>query len=95
MKCDTIKRGLECFLMETKGCMMGKEGCFTIIDKCVGCSRIIPIENKTYCMAYPNPAMKWQTGGCGLATHIIKEKIAEKKLNPIKQSKKSRGKKKK
>ena len=41
------------------------------------------------CDAYISPKAKWKNGNCNLATNII-EKIGEqKKVNPIKKSKRS------
>ena len=54
------------------------------------CNRIA--DDKT-CCAYINPAAKWRLGDCGLATHLFYEEEVNKfKLNPIKASKKGRGK---
>ena len=63
-----------------------------IIEKCVGCNKAIKIDDVYKCKVYSNPLSKWSYGiNCPMATHIKKEKIIiEKKLNPIKASKKKK-----
>ena len=59
-----------------------KEGCQPVIDKCEGCARV----DNGYCDAYPEPELKWKNGDCNLATNIVREVKAKKKINPIKAS---------
>jgi hypothetical protein len=62
-----------------------------VIEKCVGCMKV---TEDNYCSVYLNPEGKWDVGGCGISTHISKltTEVA-KKQNPIKASKKMKGKK--
>jgi hypothetical protein len=65
-------------------CMLDKL-CDKIVEQCVGCNRV---END-YCKAFICPTTKWLTGDCALASHIVREAVEVKKVNPLKLSKKS------
>ena len=59
-----------------------------IIEQCRDCGR----HDGTYCLVYTTPAAKWRSGNnCPMATHLaVASKKKEKKLNPIKKSKRNR-----
>lgn len=55
-----------------------------IVEKCAGCKRVV--EN--FCNACIDPSLKWKNGNCNMATNLMDAKVkANKKLNPIKASK--------
>ena len=57
-------------------------------DKCIGCNKIDPDQ---FCLVYSKPSIWWdKRGGCPVANHIKKEAAAEKKVNPLKASKKAK-----
>jgi len=88
MKCITLKFGKECAFMGRQKCTF-PGSCHPIDIKCEGCKNIEIYNDITYCISYPYPYAKWNSGGCGLATHIVKVKEDIKKLNPLKASKKA------
>lgn len=56
------------------------------VDQVSGpCTRI----DGELCAAYAYPDTRWRLGNCPLATHIIGEAEQQKKVNPIKASKKA------
>lgn len=88
MLCTTVRKNEECLFMSAKGCTYKEGSCYQIVEQCEGCARITEYENAKYCTKAPEPAMKWKTGNCNLATHLVAEKsAAQKKINPIKASK--------
>ena len=92
MLCQTVKEGFECVFMSKKGCSFNGGSCHPIIEKCEGCSRIIEYSSVKYCMMYPDPAGKWNVGGCPSATHIKKGAMeTAQKINPLKASKRKAG----
>lgn len=89
MICQTIRKGNECFLMKANGCSFADGSCKPIIDKCEGCAKVTVVDEKTYCLTYPDPASRWLTGTCTMATHIKRDvEQIKKKINPLKASKK-------
>lgn len=90
LNCLTVKSGEKCSFMTKKGCGYNGGTCLPIIEKCVGCKNV----KNEYCSIYPEPLAKWGVGGCGFATHIEKELVEAKKVNPLKASKKASKKKK-
>lgn len=63
-----------------------------IIEKCAGCSKIIPSPKdaeKQICKNYLIPKAKWRFQNCPMATHIKKEVTEEEKMDPLKRSKRS------
>lgn len=74
-----------CNARESDGTCRAGRLCEKIVEQCIGCSHI---ENE-YCKTYIRPATKWMSGNCPSATHIVKEVKESKKINPLKQSKKS------
>lgn len=94
MICETIKRGVECVFMKKTGCSYNGGRCYPIVDKCEGCSRITEFPSGKYCSSFTEPVLKWLKGNCPMATHVKKvvEEPNQKKLNPLKASKRSMGK---
>jgi len=90
MVCNTVKSGVECAFMTKKGCNFNGGSCHTIVEACVGCDRAKTFPNGTYCISFPEPAVKWRRGICNMATHMKTEaKVEEFKLNPLKASKRA------
>lgn len=59
-----------------------------VVEACNGCNRTLEFETGWFCSACPEPAMKWKTGNCNLATHVSNGTVETKaKINPIKASK--------
>lgn len=88
MVCEAIKVGQECAFMSKKGCSFNGGKCYPIIDRCQGCGRAKNFPAGEFCIACPDPAAKWSNRDCNLATHIVKEKVAEvNKMDPLKASK--------
>ena len=89
MICQTIKKGNECFLMKANGCSFADGSCKPIIDKCEGCAKISVVDEKNYCICFPDPENRWSSGTCTMATHIKRDvEQIKKKINPLKASKK-------
>jgi hypothetical protein len=66
-----------------------------IVEKCEGCKHVEAVEDAQYCVKYHNPAAMWKDDNCLGATHVETKIVAaaEKKVNPLKASKRaSRGK---
>ena len=65
-----------------------------IIDKCIGCDRVIEVESQKFCKTYSTPAAKWKIGICNFASHVKPEVLTSTiKVNPLKASKRAMGKK--
>lgn len=83
---------MEDIMPETKMKILYQE---EIIEKCEGCSKVLVqpgfwgFSTSKYCHAYLYPASKWRSGNCPLASHLEKGTDEKKKLNPLKQSKRS------
>jgi hypothetical protein len=61
-----------------------------IIDECSGCHYVFTKTDGTgVCVPYWNPAAKWRLG-CPMATNRVVEKVEQKKVNPLKASKKAK-----
>jgi hypothetical protein len=90
MQCATIKDGTECTFMAKAGCTFNGGRCLTVLDKCEGCGNVREFPAGQFCAVFANPASKWTLGRCNFATHLKSEaKKEEKKLNPLKASKRS------
>ncbi|MBW1978187.1 MAG: PxxKW family cysteine-rich protein [Deltaproteobacteria bacterium] len=89
MVCQTVRQGFECFFMNKKGCQFNGGSCHPIVEQCNGCQRAMEFPTGTYCLSFPDPAIKWQAGNCNLATHLKKagNGTSRGKLNPLKASK--------
>lgn len=89
MICSVIKLGQECAFMTNKGCSYNGGKCYPVVERCKGCGRVGVFPAGEFCLACPDPSLKWTSRDCNLATHIVKEKSGEplKMLNPLKASK--------
>jgi hypothetical protein len=90
MLCQTIKQGTECFFMSKSGCSFNGGRCYPIVESCQGCSKTVTTPYGTYCQCCPDPAARWRSGPCNLATHVTRTAEQVVKLNPLKASKRSR-----
>jgi hypothetical protein len=79
--------------MKKTGCSYNGGKCFTIVENCENCTRVVEFESGKYCSSFPNPAQKWQNATCPMATHKKAQKVGEQKINPLKASKRAAGKK--
>ncbi|MBN2333057.1 MAG: PxxKW family cysteine-rich protein [Deltaproteobacteria bacterium] len=88
MICQSVRKGHECFLMKPAGCSYKDGECHPVVEQCEGCAKVVTVEDTTYCLTFPNPAAKWKSGICVMATHV-KRNVEEikKKINPLKASK--------
>jgi hypothetical protein len=94
MICETVKYGIECIFMKKTGCSYNGGKCYTVVENCEGCSRILQFETGQYCASFPYPAQKWQKAACPMSSHVKKgPKVEQQKLNPLKASKRNAGKK--
>lgn len=94
MKYGTVKNGAECVFMKKSGSSYNGGTCRTIVENREGCSRIVEMDSGQYCSGFPYPSQKWQSSVCPMATHIKKvQRAEEQKLNSLKASKRSAGKK--
>jgi len=76
--------------MSAKGCSYNGNVCLEISEKCNGCDRTVEFPTGWYCSASPEPAMKWKSGNCNLATHVTEAVTETKaKINPLKASKRA------
>ena len=65
--------------------------------RCEGCNKLVEVEPHVFeCKTYPNPAAIWRRGGCALCSTTERVKEEKKKVNPLKENKRTskRGKKK-
>lgn len=91
MECTTIRKGFDCPFMTAKGCSYNGGICHEIVEKCNGCDRSAEFSSGWFCTACPDPALKWKTGDCNIASHVTRSAGAQKtKLNPLKASKRGR-----
>jgi hypothetical protein len=57
-------------------------------DKCIGCKKV---DSDQFCMVYSKPSIWWdKRNGCPVASHTSKTVAVEKKVNPLKASKKAK-----
>ncbi len=90
MVCQTIKAGTECIFMKKNGCSYNGGSCYSIVESCRGCDRVVAYEAGYYCKACCEPSIKWTKGPCNFATHVKREvKEDTFKLNPLKASKRN------
>lgn len=89
MNCATVKQGKDCPFMTSKGCSFNGGICHEIVEQCNGCNRNIQFNSGWYCVACPDPTVKWKSGRCNLASHVTATaaSTAQKKVNPLKASK--------
>jgi len=94
MVCETLKPGVECIFMKKTGCSYNGGKCYTIVENCEGCTRIVEFETGKYCSSFRNPRQKWHKGSCSMSSHVKKTpQVVEQKINPLKASKRAAGKK--
>ncbi len=67
------------------------------VPECIGCNKMysdVPLGESVLedhvCVAYINPAVLHNRGGCALKSNKIIETIVKKKVNPIKASKRAK-----
>jgi Family of unknown function (DUF6811) len=61
-----------------------------VVEKCIGCDRIVEENDVKYCRTYLNPEAKWRLGICNFATHIKPEIVVAKvRINPLKAAKRA------
>jgi len=90
MKCDTIRKGVECYFMTDKGCSYIGGRCYPVVENCEGCERIKEFSEEKYCSSFPEPEAKWSSGACNFATHVkASYDHGQVKINPIKASKRA------
>ncbi|MEE4356717.1 MAG: PxxKW family cysteine-rich protein [Desulfococcaceae bacterium] len=90
MICTTVRNGQDCPMMKKSGCSYTGGRCREAVEACKGCSLLIEYESGMYCSAAPDPALKWKSGICNMATHVKAETVApQAKINPLKASKRA------
>jgi len=90
MVCQTVKTGTECIFMKKNGCSYNGGSCYSIVESCRGCDRVVAYEAGYYCRTCCEPSIKWAKGPCNFATHVKREvKEDTFKLNPLKASKRN------
>jgi len=89
LECETVKKGMACPFMTSKGCNFNGGACHPIVEQCQGCAHILETGEGKYCRICPDPAVKWRLGKCNFATHMKKNGNGKghKRLNPLKASK--------
>ena len=87
MDCATVRKGLPCTFMLSRGCSYNGGICHEVVEQCGDCNRKVEFESGLYCSTCPDPILKWKVGGCNLATHIVTKSIKKGKINPLKASK--------
>lgn len=60
-----------------------------IVEQCNGCARTVvgPEPGPSCCQVFLMPSSKWRVGNCPMATHLQKEEVQSKNVNPLKASK--------
>ncbi len=77
--------------MSKKGCGFNGGTCHMIVEQCEGCQKVKEFPTGKYCLSFPDPAAKWRTGTCNMATHLqAAEKKTNGKINPLKASKRAK-----
>lgn len=90
MLCSTVKKGLDCAFMGKTGCQFNGGSCHPIIEKCNGCQKAKDFPTGKYCISFPEPAAKWRTGQCTMATNRqAPVQTPTVKVNPLKASKRA------
>ncbi|MFH1081913.1 MAG: PxxKW family cysteine-rich protein [Pseudomonadota bacterium] len=88
MVCSSVKVGQNCLFMSKKGCGFNGGTCHIIVEACEGCQKAVQYPIGKYCISFPDPAAKWHTGNCSMATHLeATTKKETAKVNPLKASK--------
>jgi hypothetical protein len=90
MICETVKKGVDCAFMGKSGCQFNGGACHPIVEQCVGCQKVKEFPTGKYCLSFPEPAVKWRTGRCPMATHLqMPTQKPAVKVNPLKASKRA------
>jgi len=77
--------------MTQKGCSYNGGICHEVVEQCNGCNRSAEFSSGWYCVAFPNPSIKWKYGKCNLASHVTSaSKTDQSKINPLKASKRGK-----
>lgn len=88
MICNSVKSGVDCFFMTKGGCQFNGGACHQVVEQCEGCQKVREFSAGKYCINFPDPALKWRTGTCNMATHVKAATVkATVKINPLKASK--------
>jgi len=89
--CETVRKGHECPFMSSRGCTYNGGICREAVEPCSGCGRLVEYTSAWYCSACPEPAARWRSGNCNLATHVTADSAvaAKAKVNPLKASKRA------
>ncbi len=62
----------------------------SVIDKCIGCGRIVEEAGAQFCKTYMQPESKWRIGICNFATHAKPEiNVVTIRVNPLKAAKRA------
>ncbi|MBA3005692.1 MAG: PxxKW family cysteine-rich protein [Proteobacteria bacterium] len=62
----------------------------SVIDKCIGCGRIVEEAGTQFCKTYMQPEAKWRIGICNFATHAKPEiNVVTIRVNPLKAAKRA------
>ncbi|MDD3814011.1 MAG: PxxKW family cysteine-rich protein [Desulfocapsaceae bacterium] len=62
----------------------------SVIDKCIGCGRIVEEDGTQFCKTYMQPEAKWRIGICNFATHAKPEiNVVTIRVNPLKAAKRA------
>jgi hypothetical protein len=91
MVCASVKQGVECFFMSKNGCQFNGGNCHPIVEACGGCQKVKEFPTGKFCLIFPEPATKWRSGKCNMATHVQSSAPAKEpvKVNPLKASKRA------
>ena len=62
-----------------------------VVEECTGCHYVFTKQDGAQvCIPYSSPIMMWRRKVCIMATNQVIEKTLEKKVNPLKASKKAK-----
>jgi hypothetical protein len=75
--------------MSATGCSFNGGHCEPVVEQCEGCAQIHEYSEDRYCLTYGNPAAKWALGRCNFASHVKDDTKVERKINPLKASKRA------
>lgn len=76
--------------MTAAGCTYNGGICRETVDSCDGCGRKVEFASAWYCTTCPEPAARWKSGSCNMATHVNSAAGGSKsKINPLKASKRA------
>jgi hypothetical protein len=87
MVCQTAKKGDECFFMSKNACTFNGGKCYPVVERCEGCDKTKQYPGGIYCIAYPDPELKWKNASCNFASHVKREFSKDRVVNALKASK--------